>query len=507
MSRLRPPLPFILLLATALRLVNLGGRAIWYDEAFSILFARRSWGEMIAGTLGPTAAAAEEHPLLYYFTLHGWMRLIGDSPTAVRLLSVVCGVATVALIYFLGQRLFDQRVGITAALFAALAPFPLYYAQEARMYALLSLATTAAVYFFVRAWQENGWRDWAGYTLSAAAALYSHNLAALFLFSLAGWILWRWRQQRRAVHWRGVVGAHLALLLLYAPWLLALPRQLQTIAANYWVQRPGLLELVQTLFVFHFAADNQGLPPWLLPFAILFSLLVLALLALELAKMRRQPTGETFAGATSLLIWLAFAPILLAFLISQARPIYVLRTLLPSALIYLLLMARLLPWGGAPRLIKGGVLGGALLVAVASLLYHYQYALFPRPPFPQAVAYLQQQVTPGDLIIHSNKLTFLPSHYYAPNLPQTFIADPPGSPSDTLDPATQAALGVQESGDLPTAADGRPRIWLVIFQETEADGASPHPHLTWLQSHYTLAQTQAFNDLLIYEFRQRDVLP
>ena len=506
MSRLRHPLPFILLLATTLRLVNLGGRAVWYDEAFSILFARRSWGEMIAGTFGPTAAAAEEHPLLYYFTLHGWLRLFGDSPAAARLLSVVCGVVTVALIYFLGQRLFNRRVGTTAALFAALAPFPLYYAQEARMYALLGLATTAAVYFFVRAWQENGWRDWAGYALSAAAALYSHNLAALFLLSLAGWILWRWRRQRRAVHWRSVVGAHLALLLLYAPWLLALPRQLQTIAANYWVQRPGLLELVQTLFVFHFAADNQGLPPRLLPFAIFFSLLILALLALELAKMRRQPAGEPFAGAISLLLWLTFAPVLLAFLISQARPIYVLRALLPSALIYLLLAARLLPWGGVPRPIKGGVLGGALLVVIAALLYHYSYASFPRPPFPQAVAYLQQQVAPGDLIIHSNKLTFLPSHYYAPNLPQTFIADPPGSPSDTLDEATQAVLGVSESADLPTAAGGRGRVWLVIFAAAAAETA-PHPHLAWLQAHYALAQTQAFNDLLIYEFWQGNSLP
>ncbi len=490
----------ILLLAAALRLVNLGGRALWYDEAFSILFARRSWGEMIAGTLGPTAAAAEEHPLLYYFTLHGWMRLFGDSPAAARLLSVVCGVATVALIYLLGQRLFNQRVGATAAFFTAIAPFPLYYAQEARMYALLGLSTTAAVYFFGRAWQENGWRDWAGYAVSAAAALYSHNLAALFLLSLIGWILWRWRRLRRAVHWRGVVGAHLALLLLYAPWLLALPRQLQTIAAHYWVQRPGLLELVQTLFVFHFAADNQGLPPWLLPFAILFSLLILALLALELARLRRQPAGETFGGAISLLVWLTFAPVLLAFLISQARPIYVLRALLPSALIYFLLVARLLRWGHAPRLLKAGALGGALLVTVASLLFHYQYASFPRSPFPQAVAYLQQQVAPGDLIVHSNKLTFLPSHYYAPDLPQTFIADPPGSPSDTLDPATQTALGVQESSNLPTATEGRTHIWLVIFAAA-AEEATIHPHLAWLQAHYTLAQTQAFNDLLIYEFR------
>ncbi|MCA9941062.1 MAG: glycosyltransferase family 39 protein, partial [Anaerolineales bacterium] len=99
--RLWPAIP---LLAAVLRVVNLGGRALWYDEAFSVLFARRSVGEMIAGTLGPQAAAAEEHPLLYYFTLHGWMRLFGETPAAVRLPSVLAGIATIALLYLLGQR-------------------------------------------------------------------------------------------------------------------------------------------------------------------------------------------------------------------------------------------------------------------------------------------------------------------------------------------------------------------------------------------------------------------
>ena len=496
--RLWPAIP---LLAAVLRVVNLGGRALWYDEAFSVLFARRSVGEMIAGTLGPQAAAAEEHPLLYYFTLHGWMRLFGETPAAVRLLSVLAGVATVAVLYLLGKHLFDRRVAATAALFAAVAPFPLYYAQETRMYALLALCTTAALAFFARAWQDNKGFDWAAYALCGAAALYTHNLAALFLLALGGWILWRWLRGRRVVHWRGVVGAHLGMLALFAPWLWVLPRQLQAIATNYWTQRPGALALVQTLYVFHFAADNEGLPPWLLPFALLFSLLILVLVVMECRHPRHAPAADPFPDAISLLTWLAFGPILLAFLISQVRPIYVLRALLPSAFVYLLLAARLLPWGHAPRAIKGGVLGGALLVVIASLLYHYQYATFPRPPFPQAVAYLRQEVAPGDLIIHSNKLTFLPTYYYDPDLPQTFIADPPGSPSDTLDPATQAALGVRESGDLPTAAQGHPRIWLVIFREAAREGAALHPHLAWLQAHYTLAGTQAFHDLLIYEFR------
>jgi hypothetical protein len=44
-------------------------------------------------------------------------------------------------------------------------------------------------------------------------------------------------------------------------------------------------------------------------------------------------------------------------------------------------------------------------------------------------------------VVHTNKLTYLPMRYYAPDLPGVFLADPPGSPQDTLARPTQEALG------------------------------------------------------------------
>ena len=83
-------LVLILLLAFGLRMVRIQERALWYDEAFAILYASLDHEGMIYGTVTPVegAGAADVHPLLYYFSLHAWMGLVGRSPLAARFFSV-----------------------------------------------------------------------------------------------------------------------------------------------------------------------------------------------------------------------------------------------------------------------------------------------------------------------------------------------------------------------------------------------------------------------------------
>ncbi|MDX1686614.1 MAG: glycosyltransferase family 39 protein [Candidatus Promineifilaceae bacterium] len=490
-------------LAFALRLINLGGRPIWYDEAFSVLFGEKSLATMFAGTVTPVdGAAADVHPLFYYSILHGWMALWGQSPAAVRLLSVLIGVATVVVSYLLGRRLFGRNAGLAAAVITALAPFHVYYSQEARMYALLGLAALATTLFLVRAWGDGGWPNWVAFAVSGAVTMYAHNLGALFVAALALWILYAWWRARRPVHLRSLLLSHLLMALLFSPWLLIVPSQLGKIEQAYWVTRPGITEIVQTLLIFHFAYDNQALPPWLLPPVLLLSLLILALLALELARRRPAVDPDRFSHPYALLLFLTAGPPLLAFLISQVRPIYIVRALLPSALIYYVLVGGVLVAGRTPRVLKWGIWLPALAIAALSLFNHYTYAGFPRAPFDQAAAFLRAD---GDsaAIVHSNKLTFLPTHYRDRALPQSFIADEPGSPADTLAPPTQQALGISATADLETAVGEQDRVYLVLFEQAREEftaAGREHPHLEWMREHYRPADVHTFGDLLIYEF-------
>ncbi len=77
--------------------------------------------------------------------LDGWMKVFGQSPLAVRLPSAFLGLLAVAVIYAIGRTLFGGRVAAAGGLLAAVSPFQVYYGQEARMYAALSLAGALAV--------------------------------------------------------------------------------------------------------------------------------------------------------------------------------------------------------------------------------------------------------------------------------------------------------------------------------------------------------------------------
>ena len=498
-------------LAAALRLINLGGRPIWYDEAFAVLYAEKPLSTMLYGTLTQfQGAAADVHPLFFYSVLHAWMRLVGQSPAAVRALSVLLGTATVIMVYLLTRRLFGWRSGLAAATIVAIAPFPIYYAQEARMYALLGFAAITTTYFFVRAWAGGKWGNWIAFGVFGAITLYAHNLGFAFIVAMDLWVLWAWFRPRGA-RWRNLrpfLLSHMLMVGLFAPWLIVVPSQIGKIQQAYWVQQPGIGQLIQTLLVFHFAYDNQSLPGWLLPPALFFTLLIAALMVFHLARRpgladARPGSGE--ARWVSLFLLLTVVPILLIFLVSQVRPVYIVRALLPSALTYYVLVATTLVVGEVPRPIKWALLVPAVAIVTASLWNHYTYAQFPRSPFDQAATFLRSHRQAGDAIVHSNKLTFLPTHYYDRSLPQAFIADEPGSPSDTLAYPTQEALGLFATPDLETATRGHDRVWFVIFRravdEYREGGQPDHPHRMWLERHYNLISVTSFNDLDLYEYQ------
>jgi uncharacterized membrane protein len=532
LNRGRWPVLAIVTLAFVLRLVNLGGRPLWYDEAFAVLYAEKPFGAMLYGTLAQVGGvAADVHPLFFYLILHAWMSVVGQSPLAVRAMSALLGTATVVVAYLLARRLFGRRAGLTAAVIIAVAPFPIYYSQEARMYALLGLAAIAAVYFFVRGWAGGRRRDWIAFAICGALTLYAHNLGFAFIAGLDLWIVWVWLRPGLAqllvqkpfrsdwAHLRPVLLSHLLMIGLFAPWLAIVPSQFGKIQQSYWVPQPGLAQIVQTILIFHFAYDNQSLPGWLVPLALFFSLMIIAVVTLELVRAQRQtsnlqsptsnlllPTPPLWAALPySLLLFLALTPPALTFVVSQFRPVFVVRALLPSALAYYILVAGVLVAGVIPKPVKWGLLLPSAAVVALSLVNHYTYAQFPRSPFDQAAAFLRSHYQPADVIVHSNKLTFFPTYYYDRTLPQTFIADEPGSPSDSLAYPTQQALGLLAIPDIATATQRHERVWFIIFRraidEYRAAGYADHPQRIWLEQHYKLISVTSFNDLDIYEYQ------
>jgi 4-amino-4-deoxy-L-arabinose transferase-like glycosyltransferase len=485
----------ILLVASFLRVLQLDARNVWYDEAFAILYAQKSFAQMWYGTVTQVrGAAADVHPLFFYALLHAWMDAVGQSAFAARFLSVAFGVATVAVLYRLARECFDARIALFAAVMVALAPFPIAYAQEARMYAQLGFfaALFVLAYVMLEKTKRRAW--WMVFVASGAGMLYSHNLAVFFGAALALWILWRALRTRKFQSLVSFSLAGAAVLLLWSPWLMLLPSQLGKIQQAYWIGRPDALTATQTVLSFTTGLDNARVPPLLVPFALAAAVLLLVLLLLQIAR------GGWRDARVQFMALLAFLPPLMIFVVSQWRPVYITRALMPSFLMLLLLTAWLLT--RVPRGMAYIVSGVLIVLCALSYLFYFTYADFPRPPFRDALAYLRTQLRAGDVITHDNKMTFFPMYYYARALPlaQNFIMDPPGAGSDTLAYPTQAALGLFAlSRD--DALNGRARVWFVVFREAREESLQA-ANLEWLKSHYTLRQEKMFNDLELYLFEK-----
>ena len=126
-------LALLLVLALALRLYRLDGQSLWNDEGTSVALAARDLATITRN------AAHDIHPPLYYYALHFWVKLWGNSEVAVRSLSALYGALTVLIVYGLARRLYGWRVAIVAGALAAISPLQVYYSQEARMYAQVTL--------------------------------------------------------------------------------------------------------------------------------------------------------------------------------------------------------------------------------------------------------------------------------------------------------------------------------------------------------------------------------
>ena len=214
----------IMLLGLALRLHDLLAQSLWLDEAMSLYWASLPAGEVLARLM---ALSGDPHPPLYYLILKVWIAVLGDGEVAVKALSVAAGLAIIPLTYGLGRRLFGRRTGLLAALMAAASPLLVWYAQEVRMYSLLTALTLAAALCLWQALDSGRGPWWLLYALLTVAGAYTHVYGALLLPAHGLFALWAWergwggaRGERAAWLWSVLAGlsAFAAVATLYAPW-------------------------------------------------------------------------------------------------------------------------------------------------------------------------------------------------------------------------------------------------------------------------------------------------
>lgn len=133
----------ITLLAAALRFHNLDTWSFWGDEILSVAAIPDGFNfNIIRQSLA--------------LTLIGWtIDWLGVSEWSARLVPALIGILSIPILYFPIRRAAGVPVALLSVLLLALAPWHLYWSQNARFYTLLLLFYTLALLFFFIALEED----------------------------------------------------------------------------------------------------------------------------------------------------------------------------------------------------------------------------------------------------------------------------------------------------------------------------------------------------------------
>jgi len=304
-------LKLIIMLGLAMRLLNLGGNSLWFDEALSAFQANADFSHMLQSTL------AVDHPPLYFTILWAWLRLFPLEGHTVwldmwlRLPSVAFGTANIGLMWLVArafQRPKFER--LMSTFFMAAMPFQLWYSQEARMYELLLSGFMVALYGY----KTERWWLFSG---GGLATLYTQNLGgALGLGSISLVVMLLERK-----HLKQWLRSNLFMAIGYSPWaVFGLSQQLERVSKTFWIPPITPAGVGHTFFALLWSEIPQPNILTLFP-GVAITLLIIALSVWHgwkqdksLVMLALLPVG------LNVLISIGFVPALLSRVVITATP-------------------------------------------------------------------------------------------------------------------------------------------------------------------------------------------
>ena len=169
---------------------EIGVPQLWRDELASWSAANRSLPQLWAMLHNIDAVLG-----IYYFGLHLWMAVFGDSATAMRLPSVIAMAGAAAVVALIGRRLGGGVAGLASGLIFAVIPSVSRYAQEARPYAFATFFAALATLMFLRAMERPRWSNWIIYAVVLAAAGAANLITVCVAAGHLAVVLWDFCQR------------------------------------------------------------------------------------------------------------------------------------------------------------------------------------------------------------------------------------------------------------------------------------------------------------------------
>lgn len=391
----------VMLLAAFVRIHHITQQSIWFDEAFA-------WNIIRQPDMFPRIAA-DTHPPLYYLLLRGWTALTGESALALRSLSMLFGMMSVALVYAVGRELVRLRrwealpavVPVFAALLLALTDAEIDLSQEARNYTLYTMLGTLSMWAYLR-WMRTRSRFASLLWIAATAALlYTHYYGAFIPAAQGIHVLFALRGRGRIA---GI--AHLAAAgLIFLPWFVAvtIPQAQNAVENSLPFSISSNLDSLTGL-VYNFLSRQWGLH---------LALLLLGLVALRDVNAARnwRVVWRPLSPVALLLLWL-LVPVLVLWFGNYAAALLTPRKMALVTPVIALLIAFGL---GNLRQPAAGLLLAAIVVYGAFNVDFYRL----KEPWDEIAAAAVEYAGPNDLAITEVGNGGYPmTYYWTRTLPQ-----------------------------------------------------------------------------------------
>ncbi|MEO0784167.1 MAG: glycosyltransferase family 39 protein [Pseudomonadota bacterium] len=239
----------LLFVAAILRFATMTQDSIWIDEGYTLASAGQSFALLFT-------VPFDSHPSLHFVVVKiAAMFLEGEA--AVRFPSALFSTVMLVPTYLLMRRLIGPVGALVGTSILALSFTMLVYANNGRNYAQLlmlimfaawalqALAERFALGKALLARETFAWG--AIYTVSAIAALYSHNTAILYLFVLnavfCGWVLVTAPRSAFGFTWK-LAAVNAPAILVWLPWLTVM---VGTSGAFDWLAQKSPVEAAVTL--------------------------------------------------------------------------------------------------------------------------------------------------------------------------------------------------------------------------------------------------------------------
>ncbi|MFB6616618.1 glycosyltransferase family 39 protein [Streptomyces sp. NPDC056367] len=455
------------LLTFAVTCTRIGTAQPWRDELASWRAADRSTGELVDMLQNVDAVSGA-----YYLLLQAWISVFGDSPAMLRMPSALAMAGAAGFVVLTARRLFDRRTAVFAGVLFALAPAVSKYGQEARSYALVVLAATAATWLLLRALERPTVLRWLPYAVAVTASGLFHMISLLFLVPHGVIVLGRWWGTR---FWRLPVSYAVTVVAALLPLTpLVLLGQRQVARQLGWVPVPHLRDL-GGLWVGLIASP-------------LVSLALFAAAALPLA----WPRGRRQAVELGLV---AVVPIPLAWIVSQGSSSYFIdRYLLFTLPAWVILAAAGL---GALRPRRIGVAGLVLLVALGAADQRQLRTEHAKggTDGKRVAAVIAEQYKPGDGLVMGSSRVYMVDlmvEYYLPERAKLkdVFAERSAVANDDLFPV-ECSRPVQ-------CLEGTRRVWVVTSSGTQNPyNQLPPDREKALKDHYKPVATTVVGDLQV----------